>query len=109
MLTDKFGCSRDTTANSQLLKFQLTSGIVEHPVVGLWQVWVSLDNREFTCISAHKEWAEAEATRQIFCQEFQSGHLRTPNTIAGFIESIPSEQVYPLPQSSVDEIAELIK
>lgn len=81
---------------------ELTTGIVQHPVTGLWQTWISFTGQDIQCITAHNQREDANRVSKQIASAWSEGKYQTQEEVTAFIKSLPTDSVIdPLPQNVV--------
>jgi hypothetical protein len=85
---------------------QLTTGIVQHPVTGLWQTWISFTGNDIQCIIAHANPDDADRVAKQIADAWSEGKYKTGEEVTAFIKSLPTDAVIdPLPQNIVMQLS----
>jgi hypothetical protein len=64
-----------SAADARLAPRQYAAGIIQHPLTKLYQVWLSMNGLDVTCLSAHHDAKLAKADLQEVKALIQSGDL----------------------------------
>ncbi len=92
---------------SVLEENELTTGIVQHPVTGLWQTWISFTGNDIQCITAHANPDEANRVAKQMASAWSEGKYKTGEEVTAFIKSLPTDAVIdPLPQNIVMQLSQ---
>ncbi|MHC5762344.1 hypothetical protein [Nostoc sp.] len=84
---------------------ELTTGIVQHPVTGLWQTWISFTGNDIGCITAHANRDDADRVAKQIADAWSEGKYKTGEELTAFIKSLPTDAVIdPLPQNIVMQL-----
>ncbi|WP_335032452.1 hypothetical protein [Nostoc sp.] len=85
---------------------ELTTGIVQHPVTGLWQTWISFTGNDIQCITAHANPDDADRVAKQIADAWSEGKYKTGEEVTAFITSLPTDAVIdPLPQNIVMQLS----
>ncbi|MEH1823589.1 MAG: hypothetical protein V7L31_31695 [Nostoc sp.] len=85
---------------------ELTTGIVQHPVTGLWQTWISFTGNDIQCITAHANRDDADRVAKQMASAWSEGKYKTGEEVTAFIKSLPTDAVIdPLPQNIVMQLS----
>ncbi|MEH1950389.1 MAG: hypothetical protein V7K77_26040 [Nostoc sp.] len=86
---------------SVLEENELTTGIVQHPVTGLWQTWISFTGNDIQCITAHANPDDADRVAKQIADAWSEGKYKTGEEVTAFIKSLPTDAVIdPLPNGT---------
>ncbi|MCW5318131.1 hypothetical protein GTQ43_31600 [Nostoc sp. KVJ3] len=86
---------------------ELTTGIVQHPVTGLWQTWISFTGNDIQCITAHANQDDADRVAKQIADAWSEGKYKTQQEVTAFIQSLPTDAVIdPLPQNIVMQLSQ---
>jgi len=86
---------------------ELTTGIVQHPVTGRWQTWISFTGHDIQCITAHNNRDEANQVAKQIASAWSEGKYKTQEEVTAFIQSLPTDAVIdPLPQNIVMQLSQ---
>ncbi|WP_414516065.1 hypothetical protein [Nostoc sp. PCC 9305] len=86
---------------------ELTTGIVQHPVTGLWQTWISFTGNDIQCITAHANPDDADRVAKQIADAWSEGKYKTGEEVTAFIKSLPTDAVIdPLPQNIVMQLSQ---
>ncbi|MHC0067925.1 hypothetical protein ACWATR_34385 [Nostoc sp. UIC 10890] len=86
---------------------ELTTGIVQHPVTGLWQTWISFTGNDIQCITAHTNRDDADWVAKQIADAWSEGKYQTQEEVTGFMKSLPTDSVIdPLPQDVVMQLSQ---
>lgn len=86
---------------------ELTTGIVQHPVTGLWQTWISFRGNDIQCITAHANPDDADRVTKQMASAWSEGKYKTGEEVTAFIKSLPTDAVIdPLPQNIVMQLSQ---
>jgi hypothetical protein len=86
---------------------ELTTGIVQHPVTGLWQTWISFTGNDIQCITAHANPDDADRVAKQIADAWSEGKYKTGEGVTAFIKSLPTDAVIdPLPQNIVMQLSQ---
>ncbi|MDZ8140385.1 MAG: hypothetical protein RM049_34695 [Nostoc sp. DedQUE04] len=92
---------------SVLEENELTTGIVQHPVTGLWQTWISFTGNDIQCITAHANPDDADRVAKQIADAWSEGKHKTGEEVTAFIKSLPTDGVIdPLPQNIVMQLSQ---
>ncbi|MCC5661700.1 hypothetical protein LC608_33105 [Nostoc sp. XA010] len=92
---------------SVLEENELTTGIVQHPVTGLWQTWISFTGNDIQCITAHANRDDADRVAKQMASAWSEGKYKTGEEVTAFIKSLPTDAVIdPLPQNIVMQLSQ---
>ncbi|MBD2527773.1 hypothetical protein [Nostoc sp. FACHB-133] len=92
---------------SVLEENELTTGIVQHPVTGLWQTWISFTGNDIQCITAHANLDDADRVAKQIADAWSEGKYKTGEEVTAFIQSLPNDGVIdPLPQNIVMQLSQ---
>ncbi|MBN3992427.1 MAG: hypothetical protein HWQ36_18345 [Nostoc sp. NMS2] len=91
---------------SVLEENELTTGIVQHPVTGLWQTWISFTGHDIQCVTAHANRDDADRVAKQIADAWSEGKYKTQQEVTAFIQSLPTDAVIdPLPQNIVMQLS----
>ncbi|WP_414517047.1 hypothetical protein [Nostoc sp. PCC 9305] len=86
---------------------ELTTGIVQHPVTGLWQTWISFTGHDIQCVTAHNQREDANKIAKQIADAWSEGKYKTGEEVTAFIKSLPTDAVIdPLPQNIVMQLSQ---
>ncbi|MEH2012133.1 hypothetical protein [Nostoc sp.] len=86
---------------------ELTTGIVQHPMTGLWQTWISFTGHDIGCITAHNQREDAGRVAKQIADAWSEGKYKTQEEVTAFIKSLPTNAVIdPLPQDIVMQLSQ---
>ncbi|MEH1945311.1 MAG: hypothetical protein V7L01_34565 [Nostoc sp.] len=86
---------------------ELTTGIVQHPVTGLWQTWISFTGNDIQCITAHANPDDADRVAKQIADAWSEGKYKTGEEVTALIKSLPTDAVIdPLPQNIVMQLSQ---
>ncbi|MEJ6486781.1 hypothetical protein N0Y54_36910 [Nostoc punctiforme UO1] len=86
---------------------ELTTGIVQHPVTGLWQTWISFTGHDIQCVTAHNQRENANKIAKQIADAWSEGKYKTGEEVTAFIQSLPTDAVIdPLPQNIVMQLSQ---
>ncbi|WP_375449327.1 hypothetical protein [uncultured Nostoc sp.] len=60
---------------------ELTTGIVQHPVTGLWQTWISFTGNDIQCITAHANPDDADRVAKQIANAWSEGKYKTQQIV----------------------------
>jgi hypothetical protein len=84
-------------------------GIVQNPVTGRWQTWVSLHGVDINCLTVHKSREDADKVARLIVKAWEEG-LEDQGQVSAFLKSLPTDGlVDPLPQDVVARLSRKIK
>ena len=90
---------------------QYAAGVIQHPVTKLYQVWLSTNGLDVTCLSAHHDVMRAEADKQEVKALISSGDFYDGEKITALFEKVKQgsdEEPSALPDALVREITRAI-
>jgi len=101
---------QQTDADAPLEEGLFAVGIVQHPETLLYQVWVSTNGLDITCVSAHRNSVQASANKQVLKKLLSSDFSDDEQTTALFHEVCHNSDEKPavLPDDLVREIGRSI-
>jgi hypothetical protein len=86
---------------------ELTTGIVQHPVTGLWQTWISFTGNDIQYITAHANRDGADRVAKQMASAWSEGKYKTGEEVTAFIKSLPTDAVInSLPQNIVMQLSQ---
>jgi hypothetical protein len=100
-----------TNAHAPLELHLYAAGVIQHPKTGLYQVWLSTNGLDVTCLSAHYDEQRAEADEQAVKAMISSGDLYDDEKPAALLRRLAQEsdeEPSPLPDELVRDITQEI-
>jgi hypothetical protein len=87
------------------------TGVIQHPITKLYQVWLSTNGLDVTCLSAHQDPKHAETDKEAIKTLITSGDLYNDEkltTLFQMLKKNSEEEPQPLPDDLVREITRAI-
>ena len=103
-----FGKQPQDGATTILSDGEMFCGIVQHPVTGRWQTWVSFHGTDIGCLTAHNLREDADKVARQILKAWESG-LEDQEQVTAFMLRLPTDDVPdPLPQDVVVRLSKKI-
>jgi hypothetical protein len=100
-----------TDSNAPLEPGRYATGVIQHPTTKLYQVWLSTNGLDVTCLSAHRNLKHAEADKEAVKVLIKSGDLYNDEKLTALFQTLKKnseEEPQPLPDELVREITRAI-
>lgn len=86
---------------------EISTGIVQHPVTGRWQTWITFTGLDIQCITAHNQRENADKVAKAIADAWTEGKYQSGEEVTAFIKSLPSDALIdPLPQEIVVKLSQ---
>ena len=96
-----------TDADAPLEPGHYATGVIQHPTTKLYQVWLSTNGLDVTCLSAHQNAKQAEADKEAVKTLIKGGDIYDDEKLTTLFQKLKqgSEEVpQPLPDDLVRQI-----
>ncbi len=100
-----------TDADAPFQPGHYATGVIQHPITKLYQVWLSTNGLDVTCLSAHRNAKQAEADKEELKALIRSGDLYNNEKLTTLFQKLKQgseEEPQPLPDDLVREILRAI-
>ncbi len=79
---------------------------MQHPVIKVWQTWISFTGYDIGCITAHNQREDANRVARQMADAWSEGKYQTQEEVTAFIKSLLTDGVIdPLPQNIVMQLS----
>jgi hypothetical protein len=96
-----------TDADAPLEPGHYAAGVIQHPITKLYQVWLSTNGLDVTCLSAHRNLKQAEEDKEAVKALIKSGDLYNDEKLTALFQMLKrgsEEEPLPLPDDLVRQI-----